>query len=229
MAPSPRRRTYRGRTIEESRGRSLEEAAESLPSRRGRGQRRRRLYLGLVALVVVLGAAGAYAFNSAPHGLPAGGGGGPSGVSVQFGAPTSGHVGCAGGKTMVTERVPWVNSSLPVSTTQFRLEVQEIGDGDVIGADNAPGAVTPIALCVGPAQPYVYDWYGVLQSPNGTNEATYTYASGWAAVPPSTLPIEVAQNSSMMVVSTSSFVGLGYALEALPFGPGVPVNGFTAL
>jgi hypothetical protein len=130
---------------------------------------------------------------------------------------------------MVTERVEWLNATAPVSTGQFRLEVQEIGDGDVIGADNSPSLVTPTALCLSPAQPYVYDWYGVLESPNGTNEATYTYASGWEAITPATLPLELVPNATIVLVSTSSFVGLGYALEVLPFGTGPTVNGFTAL
>jgi hypothetical protein len=228
VAPSPRRRTYRGRTIEESRARSLEEAAQSLPSRRVRGRRRRNLYLVAAVVVIAFGAAAAYAIDTAPHGS-SGGGTGPTGITVEFGQPSSGHVACAGGKSMATEQVAWLNASAAVSTSQFRLEVQEIGDGDVIGADNAPGAVTPTALCVGPAQPYVYDWYGVLVAPNGTNEATYTYANGWQPVPPAVLPILVATNSTVIVVSTTSFAGLGYALEALPFGDGPPVNGFSAL
>ncbi len=71
--------------------------------------------------------------------------------------------------------------------------------------------------------------YGVLQSPNGTNEATYTYADGWQGVGSTTIPIAVIDNSTLVVVSVGSFLGLGYALEVLPYGSGAPVNGFTSL
>ena len=218
--PSAPRRTYRGRT--------LEEAAESLPSRRKRGEVRRNQYVAVLLIVVILGAAGAYAVISAPP-SSSGGGSGPVPITVVLGTPAGGSVTCGDGKSMVTEHVAWLNSSAPVSTSQFRLEVQEIGDGDVIGADNPPGIVTPTNLCLGSAQPYVYDWYGVLEAPNGTNIATYTYASGWQGVPPATVPVEMAVNATFVLVSASDFIGLGYALEVLPFGPGAPVNGFTAL
>lgn len=193
-----------------------------------RGEVRRNQYVAIVLIVVILAAAGAYAVVSAPP-SPSGGASGPSSISVVLGAPVGGSVTCGDGKSMVTEHVPWLNSSVPVATSQFRLEVQEIGDGDVIGADNAPGLVTPTNLCLGNAQPYVYDWYGVLESTNGTNVATYTYSSGWQGVAPATVPVEMETNDTFVLVSASDFIGLGYALEVLPYGPGAPVNGFTAL
>ncbi len=220
MSSPPHRRTYRGRT--------LEEAVESLPSRRMRGDLRRNQYIAILLIVVILAAAGAYVAVSTPSSGSAGGGG-SSTIAVVLGAPSSGHVTCGDGKSMVTEWVTWVSSSASVNTGQFRLEVQEIGDGDVIGADNAPGDVTPTNLCLGNSQPYVYDWYGVLQAPNGTNEATYTYANGWQGVESYPTPVSVVANSTLMIVSASPFVGLGYAIEVLPFGPGPAVNGFSAL
>ena len=191
----------------------------------GGGRRRQILAILLVALVVT--GAGTYAVLGRPD--SSSGGGGPTSVSVALGPPVGGHVTCGDGHNMVTERVGWVSSSSPVTTAQFRLEVQEIGDGDVIGADNGPGIVSTTNLCVGSSQSYVFDWYGVLQSPNGTNEATYTYADGWQGVGSTTIPIAVIDNSTLVVVSVGSFLGLGYALEVLPYGSGAPVNGFTSL
>jgi len=208
-----------------SRDRTLEEAAGALPSRRTVGGGRRRQIVAILLVALLLSGAGAYVALE----RPSSGGGGPPSISVALGAPVSGTVACGDGKNMVTERVPWAGATGPVTTGQFTLEIQEIADGDVIGTDNPPGAVTPSNLCQGNAETYVFDWYVVLQGSNGTNEATFTYANGWQSVPPAVLPIELGTNSTLVLVAGSSFVGLGYALEVLPSGNGVPVNGSTAI
>ena len=119
----------------------------------------------LVSILVIL--LGIYALTTArPYSGPAGGGipnststaPGPP-IAVQFGTPSVRNVSCAGGGTAYAERIPWVNSSSPLTTKSVWPIVYEIWDGDYIGDPNAAASATPTNVCAGSAPGSIWAWY----------------------------------------------------------------------
>ncbi|MGA8542106.1 MAG: hypothetical protein WB947_00970 [Thermoplasmata archaeon] len=203
---------------------------------RGAHRRFRRLELlaeiGCVALIVVAftvvltakppptPSPGTPPWEPAPSSAP---------ITVRFGTPTVGNVSCGAGGTAYTERIPWLNSSQPVTTASTWVILHELGDGDYIPDPNAVANATPASVCAGaPPSPSAL-WYVVLAAPNGTNLLTYTEPGVWASVTHGSTDLPIAANSSLVVVTDVSIAGTGRGLAVLGYVGTASISGNVPL
>ncbi len=151
-----------------------------------RRRQRRRYSLAAALTAIVVGGL----LLSVPGFGPSSGGTGASlaGYVVHLGAPVLGVVTCGGGTVAIAERVPWLNSSVPLTTGHVILTVVDV-DGDTLWSSGAPPTVTASQACAGtlPVSNFTgisgvnvgFSWYVTLSSPSGSILAFYTLSSGW--------------------------------------------------
>jgi hypothetical protein len=155
------------------------------------------------------------AFHPAPG--PASGttgasnGPGASTIYVTLGHPSVSTYSCGDGKGVSLESIPWLRSTARVETGEFVIEVRELADGDVVGGPTAKLNVTSSNLCAG-APPSTYTWYSVIQTPTGTNVASFDYVQGWATVGGAPSSDPVVGNSTINLLIAPGVAGLGYGL-----------------
>lgn len=150
-------------------------------------------------------------------------------VLVTFGTLSVAPVTCGSGGTAYAERIPWVNSTRPVTTGDVYVEVYAIFDGDIIGRANAVANATPSNLCSGAPPDPVALWYVVLEAPNGTNLFTYTPAGSWTSVTHGSNDVEIENGSTLVLVTSSSLAGTGRGLKVFGFVDDAPIMGAVAL
>jgi len=156
---------------------------------------------------------------------------GPSGapIFVHLGTPSQSTVTCNAGGTAYAERIPWTNSTQPVTTGDVYVEVYEIWDRDFIGDPNAVANATPSNLCAGaPPNPTAL-WYVVLAAPNGTNLLTYTVGEGWESVTHGPWNIWIENGSALFLVADTSLAGTGRGFAVGGYADGSPITGSLPL
>lgn len=191
---------------------------------------RRDQYLEVVVIAIVL--LGIYTIvtarpNSASfnNGFPAPG---PP-IQVHFGTPTLGTANCGGGGTAAVEKIPWDNSTAPVTTGDVNIRLFEIFDGDYIGDPGAVANATPTNVCAGVPPTQSEIWYVVLAAANGTNLLTYTVAQGWTSLTGGAWNFDIASNSTVVLVTYASLSGTGRGLGVTGFSSGSPITGSVVL
>lgn len=150
-------------------------------------------------------------------------------IAVHLGSPSVTSVSCGNGESAYAERIPWTNSTQPVTTGDVNLRVYEIWDGDYYGDPGAVANVTSSNVCAGAAPSDTARWYAVLTGPNGTNLLTYTQAHPWVPVTPGPWDFEVENSSAIVLVSSALLVGSGRGLAVFGFADGAPVLGAVVL
>jgi hypothetical protein len=134
-------------------------------------------------------------------------------IIIHLGTPSVSVVPCGGGGTAYAERIPWTNSTQPLTPGDVALSVYEIGDRDYVADPGAVADATPSDLCAGtPPNPGAL-WYVVLAAPNGTNLLTYTWADRWAPLSQAPASLDVENDSTLVLVSDISLAGTGRGLE----------------
>jgi len=205
--------------------------AASFRTGRGRSVARRRRVAGGIAAALIAATVVFLVLHSQPApaptatGSPGGGsdgGGGPSSkVSVTLGTPDAGTTVCGSGGSSPSERIPWLGSSVPISTAELNLLVVELADGDILpGIAGAPG-VTSTDPCEGNPPGPSYHWYLVLSDPSGANVAYYTLPMGWVTLAGGAANLTVANGSSFLLLISPSVAGIGYGLALQGFVDGV--------
>jgi hypothetical protein len=194
-----------------------------------RSAQREQIGVFLVLLILAVGiytivTARPYSTSSGYH-LPTPG---PP-IVVRFGTPTVAVANCSQGGTASVERIPWVNSTQPITTGDFTVRVIEIWDGDFIGDPGAAANVTPSNDCGGAAPSSSAKWYVALEGPNGTNLATYTVGAGWVAVGPGTWNFGVQDGSTIVLVSYTSLANSGRGFEVDGAANGSIISGSLPL
>jgi hypothetical protein len=198
--------------------------------RKQRSARRERIGTFLVVIIIVLGVytimtARPYSASSRYEFPPLG----PT-IVVNFGTPSgASSVTCSAGGTAYVERVPWTNSTQPVSTGDVSVRVYEIFDGDTIGDPNAVANVTSSNVCAGASPDSTALWYVVLAAPNGTNLLTYTGGHQWTAVTPGPADIDVQNGSALILVTNVSLAGTGRGIAVLGLTGTSQIRGTVAL
>ncbi len=195
-----------------------------------RSAQRERIGTFLVVIIIALGVytivtARPYSASSRYQFPPLG----PE-IVVTLGTPSGASpVTCAAGGTAYTERVPWTNSTQPVSTGDVSVRVYEIFDGDTIGDPNAVANVTSTNVCVGSPPDVTALWYVVLEAPNGTNLLTYTGGHQWTAVTSGPSDIQVENGSALILVTNVSLAGSGRGIAVLGLTGTSQIRGTVAL
>jgi hypothetical protein len=201
--------------------------------RRSQTQRRsaQREQIGVLLVVLIL-AVGIYTIvtarpysTSSGYHLPTPG---PP-IVVRFGTPTEAVANCSQGGTASVERIPWANSTQPITTGDFTVRVIEIWDGDFIGDPGAGANATPSNVCAGAAPSSSANWYVVLEGPNGTNLVTYTVGAGWVAVGPGVWNFGVQNGSTIVLVSYTSLANSGRGFEVDGAANGSIISGSLPL
>ncbi|MGP8072179.1 MAG: hypothetical protein ACLPZM_03510 [Thermoplasmata archaeon] len=179
--------------------------------------------LQVLAVVEIL--LGVYALATArPYSSPAGDGvpswwpiplGSP--ITVNFGHPTESTVNCTGGGTALAESIPWINSTVPLTTQVVYAELYEIEDGDYIDDPGAVANVSATSVCAGTAPSHSAIWYAVLAAPNGTNILGYTEATTWTTVAHDSTNITIEDGSDLILVTATSLAGTGRGFGVLGF------------
>lgn len=191
----------------------------------------RRERLGIVLVVVII-ALGAYTIVTARPFTGSTGGlqpvPGPE-IVVQFGTPTISTLNCTAGGTAYIERIPWVNSTQPVSTSNIFVRVFEIFDGDYVGDPGAVANVTATNLCQGTPPDSSSRWYAVLAAPSGANLLTYTTGDSWRSVDGQALNFQIQSGSSMVLVSFASFSNTGHGFGVGGVAQGSVIRGTVPL
>jgi hypothetical protein len=156
---------------------------------------------------------------------------GPPGtrIAITLGTPAVGNLTCHAGGTAYTERIPWVNSSYPVTSSDTYLQLYEIWDGDNIADPSAVANVTASDVCAGAAPSTIFMWYVVLASANGTNLLTYTDHTGWTAVTNGSSNIPVENGDALVLVTYASLAGTGRGLKVEGSVGDSPIFGSIAL
>jgi hypothetical protein len=195
-----------------------------------RSARRERITDAVLAVAVLVGAYGIV--TSPPNSLwtanGLAGSPGPA-VRVNFGAVSVSTVSCGSGGTAYVERIPWTNSTRPVTTGDVYVEVYAIFDGDNLGLGDPAALVTPSSACAGSPPDSIALWYVVLEGPNGTNLATYTVANAWTGVSGGPADLPIGNSSALVLVSNSSLAGSGRGLKVLGFLDEGPISGAVVL
>jgi hypothetical protein len=150
-------------------------------------------------------------------------------IAVNLGTPSVTSVTCGDGGTAYAERIPWTNSTQPVTTGDVNLRVYEIWDGDYYGDGGAVANVTSTNVCAGPPPTQTARWYAVLTGPNGTNLLTYTEAHPWVPVVPGPWNFEIENGSAIILVTNPSLAASGRGLAVFGFADGAPVLGAVVL
>jgi len=150
-------------------------------------------------------------------------------IVVHLGSPTESAVTCAAGGTAYAERIPWTNSTQPVTTGDLTVRVIEIWDGDYIGDPNANANVTPSNLCSGTPPDASAKWYVVLSAPNGTNLLTYTGGTGWVSVTHGDWNLPIENDSALTLVSYAALAGTGRGFSLDGAANGSLISGSIAL
>jgi hypothetical protein len=183
--------------------------------------------LGVVVVVVII-VLGIYTLLTAhPYSASGTNGQPPQGptIFVNLGTPTAGTTPCLGGGTAYVERIPWVNSTEPLTTGDVNLRVYEIWDRDYIADPNAVANATPTSVCAGVPPDPIALWYVVLAAPNGTNVLTYTQAHVWRSLSGSPVNVPIEDRSTLVLVTQMSlynagrgFQVYGYSNDSVVFG-----------
>jgi len=195
-----------------------------------RSAQRERIGTFLVVIIIVLGVytivtARPYSASSRYQFPPLG----PE-IVVNLATPSGASpVTCTAGGTAYTERVPWTNSTQPVSTGDVSVRVYEIFDGDTIGDPNAVANVTSTNVCAGAPPDSTALWYAVLAAPNGTNLLTYTGGHQWTAVTTGPSDIQVENGSALILVTNVSLAGSGRGIAVLGLTGTSQIRGTVAL
>ncbi|HYA58499.1 MAG TPA: hypothetical protein VEH57_08605 [Thermoplasmata archaeon] len=150
-------------------------------------------------------------------------------IEVQLGTPSGSSVTCGAGGTAYAEKIPWVNSTQPVTTGDVNVRVYEIWDGDIIPDFGVVANATPTDVCAGAAPGSPTAWYVVLQAPNGTNLLTYNAGHNWKSVTDAPWNFWVENGSAIVVVTGSDISGTGRGFAVLGFANGSPVKGSIPL
>jgi len=193
-----------------------------------RNDRRERLGVFVVVVILVgalLTVATYHPFGSSSYNFPPPG---PN-IVVHLGTSSTGEVACGLGGTAYTERIPWINSTRPLTSGEVYLRLYEIGDGDVIGDPMAVANATPTDPCGGAPPDAGALWYLVLAAPSGTNLLTFTVDGGWASVAPGPSNIPIENASALILVTNESLAGTGRGLGVYGFVNDTPVTGSTLL
>jgi hypothetical protein len=205
-----------------------EPTLEELPWRVAVRRARRKKYVNavVVAVIVLVAATALYELVVRPltASKPV-----PAPVSIVLGAPSLGTLRCGTNTTLSTERIPWSSTNRPVTTANLAVEITELDDGSVIGGTNPAAFATASNECTGDPPTGAHEWYAVLQSPDGTNVASFSYSASWVAVGGSPLPLTVQNDSALVLLSTSTFAASGYVLELYDPVSGPTVTGSSAL
>jgi hypothetical protein len=184
----------------------------------------------LVVVAVIL--VGAYAVVTARWYAPNSEYEGPSpgpNIVVHFGPPSVTTVACTAGGTAYVERVPWVNSTQPLTTGAVNVRVYEIADGDYVGDPNVIANASSSNLCVGDPPSAETLWYAVLAGPDGVNLLTYTVDAGWAPVVSGPSNVAIANGSTVFLVTQASYAGTGRGLAVYGFVNESSIVGSVAL
>jgi hypothetical protein len=150
-------------------------------------------------------------------------------IVVTFGSPIVSEVSCTTGGTAYVERIPWINSSQPVTSGDLNVRVYEIADGDYIGDPNAEANVTSSNVCGGPPPSATTVWYTVLSEPGGPNLITYTVDDGWVAVGSGASNLGIENGSALTLVSHEMFAGTGRGISVYGLANDSPISGSVAL
>jgi hypothetical protein len=151
-------------------------------------------------------------------------------VKVTLGAPVTSTVPCGAGGTAYVERIPWLNSSAPVTTGEVVVRVYELVDGDYIVDTGTAANVTHSSLCAGVApSASLHSWYGVLAAGNGTNLLSYTQSQGWVSPAQTGWIIPIANGSTLILVSGTSMTGWGLGIAIAGFANGSQISGSVPL
>jgi len=196
---------------------------------RRRGARRERIGELVVVAVIVLGI---YTVVSARwYSPPSSYTPPPSGptIVVHLGTPSESTLPCAAGGTAYAERIPWINSTQPITTGDVNLRVYEIADGDYIGDPGAVANVTSSNVCAGTPPTTATVWYMVLAAPNGTNLLTYTVDNGWTSVTPGPSNVELENGSALILVTHVSLAGRGRGFSVYGISNESPISGSVPL
>lgn len=195
-----------------------------------RSARRERTGTILVVIIIVLGVfaivtAHPYSASSRYEFPPPG----PT-IVVNLGTPSGATpFACGAGGTAYVERVPWTNSTQPVSTGDISVRVYEIYDGDTIGDPNAVANVTSSNVCAGSPPDSTALWYVVLATPNGTNLLTYTQGHQWTAVTAGPSDVVIANDSVLILVTNAPIAGIGRGIAVLGLVGTSQIRGTVAL
>ncbi len=193
-----------------------------------RSDRRERLGVFLVVVILVgalLTVATYHPFGSSPYNFPPPG---PT-IVVHLGTSSTGEVTCGLGGTAYTERIPWTNSTRPLTSGEVYVRLYEIGDGDAIGDPSAVANATPTNPCGGAPPDTGALWYLVLVAPSGTNLLTFTVDGGWASVAPGPSNIPIENASALILVTNESLAGTGRGLGVYGFVNDTSITGSTLL
>ncbi len=150
-------------------------------------------------------------------------------IVVHLGSPAESSVTCTAGGTAYAERIPWTNSTQPVTTGDLSVRVTEIWDGDYIGDPHAVANVTPSNLCAGAPPDASAKWYVVLAAPNGTNLLTYTGGTGWVSVTHGDWNLGVENDSALILVWYAPLAGTGRGISLDGAANGSLISGSIAL
>ena len=199
--------------------------AERQNVRRGRFTR--------VALVVAVVVGAGLIVTEKPGALLSGSGSsftpyGPP-ITVHLGAPSVTTVTCGAGGTAYAERIPWTNSTLPITTQEAYVRFYEIWDGDIIPDPNVVATVTPSNLCAGSPPDASTVWYVVLAAPNDTNLLTYTQGNAWQSVTAGSSNLTIDNGSALFLVTGVSYAGTGRGLDVVGFDGESPISGSVTL
>ncbi|HTT73111.1 MAG TPA: hypothetical protein VMG99_03040 [Thermoplasmata archaeon] len=206
-------------------------ASEFRADRTNRRQRRAELVLTIVAVAAI--ATGAVWLVFGPPVLPGSSapGGSPNAppIHVNFGAPVASSVPCGGGGNVTVERIPWINTTEPITTGEAELRLMEIYDGDYLSDPGAAPNVNASSVCTGAVPNPSARWYAVLQGSNGTNVLSYTVPGGWATVSGGDWNLPIPDGDSLVVVENPSLVASGFAISVVGFANGSPITGSVVL
>jgi hypothetical protein len=150
-------------------------------------------------------------------------------IAVHLGSPTVSTISCTAGGTAHAERIPWTNSTLPVTTGDINLRVYEIWDGDIISDPGVVANATPSNLCAGGPPDSTALWYAVFSAPNGTNLLTYTSDNGWVSLTHGPWNFGIANGSAVTLVTGIPVAGTGRGLEVVGSEDGSSIKGITPL
>jgi hypothetical protein len=195
----------------------------------------RRAHIAEVLVVAIL-VLGVYVIVAAKPFSPSSGGGFPwspgppgAGITVHFGTPSVRNLTCGSGGTAYAERIPWTNSTFPLSTSDVYVQVYEIWDRDNIPDASAVANTTSSDLCAGAAPTSMAGWYVVLEAPNGTNLLTYTETTAWTSVTSGGWNLPIENNSALILVTYASLAGTGRGLEVGGSLDQSPISGSVPL
>jgi len=214
-----------------SRPRSIEGRARTFRESQARRRSARRGQIGQILVVAILVLA-VYTIVTArpysPSSLDRFPSPGPP-IVVDFGTPNVSSVACAGGGQAYAERIPWMNSTLPVTTGDLNVRVYEIWDGDIVGDPNVVANATSTNLCAGSPPDSRALWYAVLTAPNGTNLLTYTVDNGWASLTRDAWNVWIQNGSFVTLVTGISLAGTGRGFAVVGSEGGSSINGAVPL